>query len=52
MTTKICVAGAAGNVGRHLVKAILDAPDLELAAGVGDTHAGEKKLMQGMPLPS
>lgn len=41
MTTKICIAGATGNVGCRLVKAVLDADDLELAAGVGNVHAGE-----------
>jgi 4-hydroxy-tetrahydrodipicolinate reductase len=41
MTTKICIAGATGNVGRHLVKAVLDADDLELTAAVGKSNVGE-----------
>ena len=31
----ICLAGAAGHVGRELTKAILDSKDLALASAVG-----------------
>ena len=40
MTIRICLAGATGNVGRQLVRAVLDADDLELTAAVGKRHAG------------
>jgi 4-hydroxy-tetrahydrodipicolinate reductase len=39
---KICLAGAAGHVGRELVKTILDADDLELVSAVGKASAGKK----------
>ena len=35
MKIRICLAGAAGHVGRELVKAILSANDLELVSAVG-----------------
>lgn len=41
MKTSICLAGATGNVGRQLVKAILDADDLALASAVSRSHAGK-----------
>ncbi|MFI4921485.1 MAG: 4-hydroxy-tetrahydrodipicolinate reductase, partial [Gammaproteobacteria bacterium] len=42
MKIKICLAGAAGHVGRELVKAILDADDLQLVSAVGKTSAGKR----------
>ncbi len=41
MKTRICLAGAAGNVGRQLVKAILASEDLQLTAAIGKTSAGK-----------
>ncbi len=41
MALKICLAGAAGHVGRELVKAILDSKDLVLASAVGRGGAGK-----------
>ena len=38
---KICLAGAAGHVGRELTKAILDSEDLQLASAVGKGSAGK-----------
>lgn len=40
MNLRICLTGGTGNVGRQLVSAILDAPDLELASVTGRRHAG------------
>lgn len=42
MNIRICLAGAAGNVGRELVKAILASDDLTLASAVGKSSAGRK----------
>ena len=42
MKTRICLAGATGDVGRRLVKAILQTDDLQLAAAVARTAAGKK----------
>ncbi len=42
MKIRICLAGAAGHVGRELVKAILDADDLTLVSAVGKSSAGKK----------
>jgi len=42
MSTKICLAGAGGGVGRQLARAILDADDLELTAAVGHSSAGRQ----------
>lgn len=41
MQLKICLAGAAGHVGRELTKAILDAQDLALVSAVGRGGAGK-----------
>lgn len=50
MTTRIVVAGATGWVGRALVGAIAAAPDLELAAAVARSRAGEDAgLAAGLP---
>ena len=38
---QICLAGAAGHVGRELTKAILDSGDLALASAVGKGGAGK-----------
>jgi 4-hydroxy-tetrahydrodipicolinate reductase len=40
MSIKICLAGAGGNAGRQLARAVLDAEDLELTAAVGHKSAG------------
>lgn len=42
MKTRICLAGAAGSVGRQLVRAIIDADDLELSAAIGKRTAGQR----------
>lgn len=42
MKIKICLAGAAGHVGRELVKAILDSDDLALVSTVGKSSAGRQ----------
>ena len=42
MSMKICLAGAAGHVGRELTRAILDADDLALVSAVGKRSAGQK----------
>lgn len=42
MTIRICLAGAAGHVGRELVRAILAADDLVLVSAVGKSSAGKK----------
>jgi 4-hydroxy-tetrahydrodipicolinate reductase len=41
LKTKICLAGATGKVGRNLVRAILDAEDLELRAAIGKENVGK-----------
>lgn len=41
MKIRLCLAGAAGHVGRELVRAVLDAEDLELVSAVGRSHAGQ-----------
>jgi 4-hydroxy-tetrahydrodipicolinate reductase len=41
MSIRICLAGAAGHVGRELTKAILDADDLALVSAVGRRSAGQ-----------
>src|SRR5690348_4424082 len=38
---QICLAGAAGHVGRELTKAILDSGDLALASVIGKSNAGK-----------
>lgn len=47
---RICLAGAAGHVGRELVKAILASPDLKLVSAVGKSSAG-KRLAELMSDP-
>ena len=42
MTTKVCVAGAAGWAGSALSVGISRAPDMELVAAVSRTHAGRE----------
>ncbi len=42
MTIRICLAGAAGHVGRELVKVVLDADDMQLVSAVGKSSAGKK----------
>ena len=42
MTTKVCVAGAAGWAGSALSKGISQAADMELVAAVSRTHAGRE----------
>ena len=42
MPLKVCLAGAAGHVGRELSRAILDADDLVLVSAVGRASAGKK----------
>jgi 4-hydroxy-tetrahydrodipicolinate reductase len=39
--TRICLAGAAGHVGRELTRAILDTEDLTLVSAVGKRSAGQ-----------
>ncbi len=39
-TIKVVIAGASGKTGREVGKAILHAPDMELAGAVGHAHAG------------
>lgn len=41
MSIKVCLAGAAGHVGRELSRAILDAEDLVFVSAVGHTRAGK-----------
>ena len=41
MKINICLAGAAGHVGRELTKAILDSKDLALTCAVGRSGAGK-----------
>ncbi|HLW75082.1 MAG TPA: 4-hydroxy-tetrahydrodipicolinate reductase [Gammaproteobacteria bacterium] len=42
MPLKVCLAGAAGHVGRELTRAILDADDIVLVSAVGRKSAGKK----------
>jgi 4-hydroxy-tetrahydrodipicolinate reductase len=42
MKIRICLAGAAGHVGRELAKAILGTDDLMLVSAVGRSSAGKK----------
>lgn len=42
MTIRICLAGAAGHVGRELVKVVLDADDMQLVSAVGKGSTGKK----------
>jgi 4-hydroxy-tetrahydrodipicolinate reductase len=42
MKIRVCLVGAAGHVGRELVKAILDTDDLTLVSAVGKSSAGKK----------
>ncbi|MGH3012590.1 MAG: 4-hydroxy-tetrahydrodipicolinate reductase, partial [Gaiellaceae bacterium] len=37
----VCIAGATGWTGRALVRAVLEAPDLELASAVSRSAAGQ-----------
>lgn len=39
-TSSVCIAGATGWTGRALVRAVLDAPDLELVSAVSRSAAG------------
>lgn len=41
MNLRVVVAGAAGRMGRSVVRAVVQDPDLELAAAVDVTHLGE-----------
>ncbi|HET7176928.1 MAG TPA: 4-hydroxy-tetrahydrodipicolinate reductase, partial [Gammaproteobacteria bacterium] len=38
---KLCLAGAAGHVGRELTRAISGSQDLVLVSAVGRSHAGK-----------
>lgn len=42
MTTKICLAGATGNVGKTLIKAVEKRPDIDLVACIGRSSAGKR----------
>ena len=48
----VCIAGATGWAGQALVRAVLDAPDLALAGGVGRSAAGRDlgEALGGDPL--
>jgi 4-hydroxy-tetrahydrodipicolinate reductase len=48
---RVCVAGATGWVGRGLVPAIAEAPDLELVAAVARKAAG-KRLAEALGFPA
>ncbi|MBI4787404.1 MAG: 4-hydroxy-tetrahydrodipicolinate reductase [Chloroflexi bacterium] len=51
MTLKVCLAGATGWAGAALARAIAQADDLELVAGVSRQHAGER-LGQVLGIPN
>lgn len=38
---KVAVCGAAGRMGREVVRAVMEAPDMELVAAVDGVHVGE-----------
>lgn len=46
---KVFVSGATGNVGRLVVRAVLEAPDLELAGGFCAEGAIDLAQIQGLP---
>ena len=50
MTVKVCLAGATGWAGSALARAIAQADDLELVAGVSRQHAG-KRLGEVLGVP-
>ncbi len=42
MTTNVCIAGATGNVGKELIRAIEKKSDIDLVACIGHSTAGKK----------
>lgn len=53
MTLNVCLAGATGWAGSELARAIAQAPDLDLAAAVSRTYAGQDlRAVLGAELPA